>query len=118
MILPRDIFLPLPGPSTTCTEESCANQGVCLQQWDGFTCDCTMTSYGGPICNDRECRTGRDGGVGGRPREEGGSLRAMLLASFPSLLVMSKMEGSYWLLLPPGIPSRAFAGLLTPACQG
>uniref|UniRef100_A0A5F5PRN3 Neurexin-2 n=1 Tax=Equus caballus TaxID=9796 RepID=A0A5F5PRN3_HORSE len=40
------------GPSTTCTEESCANQGVCLQQWDGFTCDCTMTSYGGPICND------------------------------------------------------------------
>uniref|UniRef100_A0A8I3Q3C3 Neurexin-2 n=1 Tax=Canis lupus familiaris TaxID=9615 RepID=A0A8I3Q3C3_CANLF len=43
------------GPSTTCTEESCANQGVCLQQWDGFTCDCTMTSYGGPVCNDREC---------------------------------------------------------------
>ncbi|XP_006745615.1 neurexin-2-beta [Leptonychotes weddellii] len=41
------------GPSTTCTEESCANQGVCLQQWDGFTCDCTMTSYGGPVCNDR-----------------------------------------------------------------
>uniref|UniRef100_A0A8B9NHP9 Neurexin 2 n=1 Tax=Accipiter nisus TaxID=211598 RepID=A0A8B9NHP9_9AVES len=44
------------GPSTTCTEESCANQGVCLQQWDGFTCDCTMTSYGGPVCNDREWR--------------------------------------------------------------
>uniref|UniRef100_A0A5F8HE90 Neurexin 2 n=1 Tax=Monodelphis domestica TaxID=13616 RepID=A0A5F8HE90_MONDO len=42
------------GPSTTCTEDSCANQGVCLQQWDGFTCDCTMTSYGGPICNDRK----------------------------------------------------------------
>ncbi|XP_049635514.1 neurexin-2-beta isoform X4 [Suncus etruscus] len=40
------------GPSTTCTEDSCANQGVCLQQWDGFTCDCTMTSYGGPVCND------------------------------------------------------------------
>nr|XP_026252231.1 neurexin-2-beta isoform X6 [Urocitellus parryii] len=45
-------LLPAPGPSTTCTEESCANQGVCLQQWDGFTCDCTMTSYGGPVCND------------------------------------------------------------------
>ncbi|KAJ7307450.1 hypothetical protein JRQ81_009470, partial [Phrynocephalus forsythii] len=39
-------------PSTTCTEDSCANQGVCLQQWDGYTCDCTMTSYGGPVCND------------------------------------------------------------------
>uniref|UniRef100_A0A8B9P1A1 Neurexin-2-alpha n=1 Tax=Apteryx owenii TaxID=8824 RepID=A0A8B9P1A1_APTOW len=43
---------------TTCTEESCANQGVCLQQWDGYTCDCTMTAYGGPVCNDRECRRG------------------------------------------------------------
>lgn len=51
-------FLLFPGPSTTCTEESCANQGVCLQQWDGFTCDCTMTSYGGPVCNDRECQQG------------------------------------------------------------
>ncbi|XP_039222102.1 neurexin-2-beta isoform X15 [Crotalus tigris] len=40
------------GPSTTCTEDSCSNQGVCLQQWDGYTCDCTMTSYGGPVCND------------------------------------------------------------------
>ncbi|XP_041447474.1 neurexin-2 isoform X3 [Xenopus laevis] len=40
------------GPSTTCSEESCGNLGVCLQQWDGFTCDCTMTSYGGPLCND------------------------------------------------------------------
>ncbi|XP_069501171.1 neurexin-2-beta isoform X24 [Ambystoma mexicanum] len=40
------------GPSTTCTEDSCANQGVCLQQWDGYTCDCSMTSYGGPVCND------------------------------------------------------------------
>uniref|UniRef100_A0AAV2KL50 EGF-like domain-containing protein n=1 Tax=Knipowitschia caucasica TaxID=637954 RepID=A0AAV2KL50_KNICA len=42
------------GPSTTCTEESCYHQGVCLQQWEGFTCDCTMTSYGGSFCNDRE----------------------------------------------------------------
>ncbi|XP_062305578.1 neurexin 2b isoform X8 [Osmerus eperlanus] len=40
------------GPSTTCTEESCSNQGVCLQQWEGFTCDCTMTSYGGSFCSD------------------------------------------------------------------
>uniref|UniRef100_A0A8C6IG96 Neurexin-2 n=1 Tax=Mus spicilegus TaxID=10103 RepID=A0A8C6IG96_MUSSI len=46
------------GPSTTCTEESCANQGVCLQQWDGFTCDCTMTSYGGPVCNDDQGTVG------------------------------------------------------------
>ncbi|KAM6949324.1 neurexin-2-beta isoform 3-T3 [Aplochiton taeniatus] len=40
------------GPSTTCTEDSCSNQGVCLQQWEGFTCDCTMTSYGGSFCSD------------------------------------------------------------------
>ncbi|XP_049322656.1 neurexin 2a isoform X7 [Astyanax mexicanus] len=40
------------GPGTTCTEDSCSNQGVCLQQWEGFTCDCTMTTYGGPLCAD------------------------------------------------------------------
>ncbi|XP_064271270.1 neurexin-1 isoform X18 [Passer domesticus] len=42
----------LQGPSTTCQEDSCANQGVCLQQWDGFSCDCSMTSFSGPLCND------------------------------------------------------------------
>lgn len=46
-------------PAPPASKSLCANQGVCLQQWDGFTCDSTMTSYGGPICNDRECRTGR-----------------------------------------------------------
>ncbi|XP_008279288.1 neurexin-2-beta isoform X1 [Stegastes partitus] len=40
------------GPSTTCTEDSCHHQGVCLQLWEGFSCDCTMTTYGGPFCND------------------------------------------------------------------
>ncbi|XP_038666457.1 neurexin 1a isoform X37 [Scyliorhinus canicula] len=40
------------GPSTTCQEDSCGNQGVCLQQWDGFSCDCSMTSYTGTLCND------------------------------------------------------------------
>ncbi|KAM9250274.1 neurexin-2-like [Cariama cristata] len=40
------------GPGTTCTEESCANRGVCLQQWDGFACDCSMTAHGGPLCHD------------------------------------------------------------------
>ncbi|XP_031968906.1 neurexin 3 isoform X20 [Corvus moneduloides] len=40
------------GPSTTCQEDSCANQGICNQQWEGFTCDCSMTSYSGSQCND------------------------------------------------------------------
>uniref|UniRef100_A0A672R654 Neurexin-2-like n=1 Tax=Sinocyclocheilus grahami TaxID=75366 RepID=A0A672R654_SINGR len=40
------------GPSTTCTEDSCHHQGVCLQQWEGFSCDCSMTSYGGSHCSD------------------------------------------------------------------
>ncbi|XP_075386685.1 neurexin 3 isoform X5 [Tenrec ecaudatus] len=40
------------GPSTTCQGDSCANQGVCMQQWEGFTCDCSMTSYSGNQCND------------------------------------------------------------------
>nr|XP_033807905.1 neurexin 3 [Geotrypetes seraphini] len=40
------------GPSTACQEDSCANQGVCIQQWEGYTCDCSMTSYSGNQCND------------------------------------------------------------------
>ncbi|XP_061787885.1 neurexin 1a isoform X6 [Nerophis lumbriciformis] len=55
----------LQGPSTTCQEDSCSNQGVCLQQWEGFTCDCSMTSYAGPLCNDAGTTYifGRDGGT-------------------------------------------------------
>uniref|UniRef100_A0A8C5FLM8 Neurexin 1a n=1 Tax=Gadus morhua TaxID=8049 RepID=A0A8C5FLM8_GADMO len=53
------------GPSTTCQEDSCSNQGVCLQQWEGFSCDCSMTSFAGPLCNDAGTTYifGRDGGV-------------------------------------------------------
>ncbi|XP_043962610.1 neurexin 3b isoform X10 [Gambusia affinis] len=42
----------LQGPSTTCQDDSCANMGVCIQQWENFTCDCSMTSYTGTHCND------------------------------------------------------------------
>ncbi|XP_032819707.1 neurexin-1-like isoform X19 [Petromyzon marinus] len=40
------------GPSTTCQEYSCGNQGMCVQHWATFTCDCTMTSFSGAYCND------------------------------------------------------------------
>ncbi|XP_075923816.1 neurexin-1-like isoform X6 [Petromyzon marinus] len=40
------------GPSTVCQDDSCSNQGLCVQQWEEFTCDCTMTSYTGAFCND------------------------------------------------------------------
>ncbi|TRZ00373.1 hypothetical protein DNTS_024414 [Danionella cerebrum] len=43
----------LQGPSTTCQEDSCANMGICIQQWENYTCDCSMTSYTGAHCNDR-----------------------------------------------------------------
>lgn len=64
-LLPRlSLSLSLPllaffsGPSTTCQEDSCANMGVCIQQWENFTCDCSMTSYTGTHCNDREFGAG------------------------------------------------------------
>ncbi|XP_074519224.1 neurexin 1a isoform X5 [Halichoeres trimaculatus] len=72
------------GPSTTCQEDSCSNQGVCLQQWEGFTCDCSMTSYAGPLCNDAGTTYifGRDGGfvVYTWPPNERPSTRADRLA--------------------------------------
>lgn len=30
--------------------------GICIQQWENYTCDCSMTSYTGTQCNDREYR--------------------------------------------------------------
>ncbi|XP_055721452.1 neurexin-3a-like [Salvelinus fontinalis] len=42
----------LQGPSTTCQEDSCTNMGVCIQQWENYTCDCSMTSFTGTRCND------------------------------------------------------------------
>uniref|UniRef100_A0A8C6WTR4 Neurexin 3b n=1 Tax=Neogobius melanostomus TaxID=47308 RepID=A0A8C6WTR4_9GOBI len=41
----------LVSPKPTC-KDSCANMGVCIQQWENFTCDCSMTSYTGTHCND------------------------------------------------------------------
>eukprot|EP00063_Salmo_salar_P092168 XP_014067003.1 PREDICTED: neurexin-3a-like isoform X1 [Salmo salar] len=43
------------GPSTTCQEDSCTNMGVCIQQWENYTCDCSMTSFTGTRCNDLTC---------------------------------------------------------------
>uniref|UniRef100_A0A8C4QK66 Neurexin 1b n=1 Tax=Eptatretus burgeri TaxID=7764 RepID=A0A8C4QK66_EPTBU len=40
------------GSSTPCLEDSCSNQGLCVQKWEGFICDCSMTSYSGSFCND------------------------------------------------------------------
>ncbi|XP_056624525.1 neurexin 3a isoform X7 [Triplophysa dalaica] len=39
-------------PSTTCQEDSCGNMGICIQQWENYTCDCSMTSFTGTQCND------------------------------------------------------------------
>ncbi|XP_054001780.1 neurexin-1 isoform X3 [Hylaeus anthracinus] len=35
-----------------CTHDLCSNHGTCVQQWDSYTCDCDMTSFTGPTCND------------------------------------------------------------------
>uniref|UniRef100_A0A8C4QD20 Neurexin 3a n=1 Tax=Eptatretus burgeri TaxID=7764 RepID=A0A8C4QD20_EPTBU len=40
------------GPSSRCQEDSCANQGMCVQYWNQFTCDCALTSYRGALCTD------------------------------------------------------------------
>uniref|UniRef100_A0A2C9K886 Uncharacterized protein n=1 Tax=Biomphalaria glabrata TaxID=6526 RepID=A0A2C9K886_BIOGL len=40
------------GPMTKCVNDSCANQGRCVQQWTSYRCDCDMTSYTGPMCKE------------------------------------------------------------------
>ncbi|TGZ57018.1 Neurexin-3-alpha [Temnothorax longispinosus] len=39
-------------PGKKCTHDLCANHGLCVQQWNSYTCDCDMTSFTGPTCND------------------------------------------------------------------
>ncbi|KAL6444648.1 hypothetical protein ACFW04_002028 [Cataglyphis niger] len=39
-------------PGKRCTHDLCANHGTCVQQWNSYTCDCDMTSFTGPTCND------------------------------------------------------------------
>ncbi|KAL0121234.1 hypothetical protein PUN28_008721 [Cardiocondyla obscurior] len=39
-------------PGKKCTHDLCANHGTCVQQWNSYTCDCDMTSFTGPTCND------------------------------------------------------------------
>ncbi|XP_050493367.1 neurexin-1 isoform X11 [Bombus huntii] len=35
-----------------CTHDLCSNHGTCVQQWNSYTCDCDMTSFTGPTCNE------------------------------------------------------------------
>jgi len=35
-----------------CTAESCSNGGECIQEWDTFSCDCDLTSFTGPTCDN------------------------------------------------------------------
>ncbi|XP_037909404.1 neurexin-1 isoform X2 [Hermetia illucens] len=39
------------GP-TKCSQNACANRGICVQQWNTYACECDMTSYTGPTCYD------------------------------------------------------------------
>ncbi|XP_017967806.2 neurexin-1 isoform X2 [Drosophila navojoa] len=39
------------GP-TKCSQNACANRGLCVQQWNTYACECDMTSYTGPTCYD------------------------------------------------------------------
>ncbi|XP_035900554.1 neurexin-1 isoform X5 [Anopheles stephensi] len=39
------------GP-TKCSQNACANRGVCVQQWNAYACECDMTSFTGPTCYD------------------------------------------------------------------
>lgn len=37
-----------------CEIGNCMNDGVCLEGWNRFYCDCSATGFNGPICNQRK----------------------------------------------------------------
>jgi neurexin len=36
-----------------CSIGHCMNDGICLEGWNRFICDCTSTGFNGPVCNQR-----------------------------------------------------------------
>ena len=36
-----------------CEIGQCANEGVCMEGWNRFVCDCAATGFNGPVCNQR-----------------------------------------------------------------
>ncbi|KAJ8012068.1 hypothetical protein DPEC_G00064840 [Dallia pectoralis] len=43
-----------PGCSGHCTSygQHCRNGGKCLEKYNGYSCDCTLTAYDGPFCTE------------------------------------------------------------------
>ncbi|GFT00424.1 neurexin-3b, partial [Nephila pilipes] len=37
-------------PTPQCDSQPCLNNGLCLEGWNHFTCDCSHTSYSGTVC--------------------------------------------------------------------
>ncbi len=37
-----------------CDIGNCMNDGICLEGWNRFFCDCSATGFNGPICNQRK----------------------------------------------------------------
>ena len=48
-----DMCTPMPNQ---CDMGHCLNDGVCMEGWNRFYCDCSATGFNGPICNQRKCR--------------------------------------------------------------
>ncbi|CAL8317515.1 unnamed protein product, partial [Boreogadus saida] len=96
------------GPSTTCQEDSCTNMGVCIQQWENFTCDCTMTSYTGTHCNDPGKLYVWGGGGGScvytEPKSHRKKVRSELVHFRFSFVVL---EG-FLIAVPPSQPKGCF----------
>lgn len=43
-----------PGCSGHCSSYGmhCQNGGKCIEKYNGYSCDCSMTAFDGPFCND------------------------------------------------------------------
>ena len=46
-----DICSPMPNQ---CDIGQCLNEGLCIEGWNRFECDCSSTGFNGPICNQRK----------------------------------------------------------------
>ena len=46
-----DMCTPMPNQ---CDIGQCMNDGICMEGWNRFVCDCSSTGFNGPVCNQRK----------------------------------------------------------------
>lgn len=83
----------------------CLNHGTCTEHYNHYTCNCSVSAFEGPFCNQGESWSPGTGGLKSNPRED---------ERFPPLAFVSATEGLLQILAPT---SSLAHGCATISCR-